>query len=237
MRRAAGLVVFALLVAGVGVTEALTPDPQHVLLVGDSILRSSGPALSRQLGEDWRVHNEAVNGSGLLTPDVFDWAEQLDEQLVRVDPDVVVVGFIGNYTSDPTRFWRTAAGEVIESVDDPAFAPAWGRATDEALTRIAETDARVVLVLPPPLATPQLQAVEDAIRAEYVRLARTWPFVQVVDAAEAVGGPSGEWVATRETVGGDVLPVRTGDTVHLAPHGQRLYARELVPAIRRGERG
>ena len=51
----------------------MPPPPLDVLLVGDSIMKSTGPALAHQLGSRYRVHNEGVNGSGLLTPDVFDW--------------------------------------------------------------------------------------------------------------------------------------------------------------------
>jgi hypothetical protein len=50
--RVFGLVVLGLLALGVGVGEALTPSTEHVLLVGDSIMRQTGPALSRQLGDD-----------------------------------------------------------------------------------------------------------------------------------------------------------------------------------------
>ena len=77
MTRVVGLVVLGLLAVGVGVGEALTPSTEHVLLVGDSIMRQTGPALTRQLGDEYTVHNEGVNGSGLLTPAVFDWADQL----------------------------------------------------------------------------------------------------------------------------------------------------------------
>ena len=140
--RVAGLVVLGLLAVGVGVGEALTPGTEHVLLVGDSIMRQTGPALTRQLGDEYTVHNEGVNGSGLLTPRFFDWADQLEQDLVRTDPDVVVMLFIGNYTDDPAEFWTTPEGEVIRSVGAPHFAREWGRQVDAAMAAIAETGAR-----------------------------------------------------------------------------------------------
>ncbi len=232
MTRVVGLVVLGLLAVGVGVGEALTPSTEHVLLVGDSIMRQTGPALTRQLGDEYTVHNEGVNGSGLLTPAVFDWADQLEQDLVRTDPDVVVMLFIGNYTDDPDELWTTAAGEVVDSVHRPAFAREWGRQVDAAMAAIAESGARVVLVLPPPMVTGELQAVVDALRAEYERVAADWDFVTLADAARAVGGENGQWVATLPDGAGIERPVRVPDTVHLAVHGQRLVAREIATTIR-----
>ncbi len=233
MTRVVGFVVLGLLAMGVGVGEALTPSPEHLLLVGDSIMRQTGPALTRQLGDGSTVQNEAVNGSGLLTPAFFDWEDQLEESLVRTDPDVVVMLFIGNYTDDPAEFWAIPDGEPIRSVQAPGFASAWGRQVDEAMTAIAESGARVVLVLPPPMVTPELQAVVDALRAEYEQVAVDRDFVTLADAAEAVGGENGEWVAELPAGDGSMRPVRVADTVHLADHGQRLVAREILQAIRR----
>jgi hypothetical protein len=232
VRRAAALAALALLAVGVGVVEALTPSTEHVLLVGDSIMRQAGPSLERQLGDGWTVHNEGVNGSGLLTPGFYDWPDHLEQDLARTDPDVVVFLMIGNYTDDPGQFWTTADGQTIRDVGSAAFAREWGRQADAAMAEIAETGARVVLVLPPPMAVPEIQAVTVALRAEYRRVARDWPFVRLVDAARALGGPDGEWVAEKPAGDGSVLPIRTADTVHLAPHGQRLLAREIVPAVR-----
>ncbi len=231
MRRAGGLAVLALLAVGVGVGQAMTPADQHVLLVGDSIMRQTGPSLAHQLGDDWSVHNEGVNGSGLLTPGFFDWPDHLEQDLQRTDPDVVVVLFIGNYTDDPGAFWHTAEGREVRDIGSAAFAREWGREADRAIATIAESDARVVLVLPPPMPNGPLQDVVDALRAEYERVAERWDIVRLADAASALGGPDGEWVGFKQTSGGETLPVGVGDGVHLAPFGQRLLAREIIPEI------
>lgn len=232
MIRVVGLVVLGLLVLGVVVGEALTPSTGQVLLVGDSIMRQTGPDLTRQLGDEYTVDNQGVNGSGLLTPAFFDWEDQLEESLVRTDPDVVVILFIGNYTDDPAELWVSVDGERVANVNSPAFAREWGRQVDEVMATIAESGARVVLVLPPPMATSELQAVVDALRAEYERVATAWDFVTLADAAAAVGGENGEWVAELPAGDGSLRPVRVPDTVHLADHGQRLVAREIAPVVR-----
>ena len=98
--------------------------------------------------------------------------------------------------------------------------------------RAISTGADVVLVLPPPMISARVQRVTDRLRAEYQAIADRHPEVTLVDAATAVGGPDGEWVATRQTAAGIPAPVRVADTVHLADHGQALVAHEIRLGIR-----
>jgi len=191
------------------------PGPEHVLLVGDSILRQTGPALADELGEGYAVRNVAVNGSGLLTPAVVDWPARLEQELALVTPDLVVLSFIGNYTDDPAELWVDEAGHTITSVEDPALPPAWGRQTDALLAAIAPTGAEVVLVLPPTVPVPALQAVVDRLRAEYERAAARWPFVRVVDAAAALTSPAD----------------RAADAVHLSDRGEQRLAAAVAAAV------
>lgn len=217
-------------------TEAATPEAagvQDVLLVGDSIMNSTGPSLAFQLGNGYRVHNEGRNGSGLLTPQVFDWRSHLRASLSQVDPDVVVMLMIGNYTATPSQFWRTPAGVPIPDVYDPAFARAWGRQADRMVTTMLASGAQVVLVLPPPMISPRVQQVTDRLRNEYRSVARRHPGVILADATRAVGGPNGEWVATKPSPRGGTGLVRTADTVHLETLGQYLVAEEIRLAITR----
>ena len=81
-------------------------------------------------------------------------------------------------------------------------------------------------MLPPPMISARVQTVTDRLRAQYLALASRHPEVTLADATTAVGGPNGEWVATRPTASGGSAPVRAADTVHLALHGQGLVARE-----------
>jgi hypothetical protein len=222
--------------AQVATEPAPPPGPLRVLLVGDSIMRQTGPALARQLGARFVVHNEAVNGSGLLTPALFDWPVHLRQTLRSFQPDIVVMTFIGNYTADPAQRWHTTDGHTVPDIYAPSFSQAWGHQADLAVAQMVDAGAEVVLVLPPPMISPRIQAVTDRLRAEYQQVAARWPHVTLVDAADAVGGPNGGWVPSRPTASGQEEPVRTGDTVHLAPHGQSLLAREVRMAIQGSRR-
>jgi hypothetical protein len=224
--------VLALLAGGVAMGEAISPSTEHVLLIGDSILRQTGPALGDELGDGYTVHNEAVNGSGLLTPDVYDWLERAPELLAQTDPDVVVVEFLGNYTDDPSEFWRTGDGHVIRSVSDPQFAPEFGEQARRLMQHIARSDAAVVWVLPPPMATDELQGVVDALTEQFLALQERFPGITYVDADDALAGPDGGYAA-RLPVNGRLRPIRTGDGVHLTLAGQRLLADLIGRAVTR----
>lgn len=214
-------------------TEAAPATIQDILLVGDSIMKSTGPALDRQLGSRYRVHNEGQNGSGLLTPQVFNWPAHLQSSLRRFDPDVVVMRMIGNYTDVRSQLWSTPQGVRIPDVYAPAFAREWGLQADRMVTTMIRSGAEVVLVLPPPMISPRVQTVTDRLRAEYRAVAARHPEVTLVDATTAVGGRNGEWVPTKPTANGGSAFVRTADTVHLAAHGQDLVAREVRLGIGR----
>jgi hypothetical protein len=198
-------------IAGAATTVA---RPTRVLLVGDSILRQTGPALASRLGEDFRVRNAAVNGSGLLTPQVVDWPRRLTTNLARTRPEVVVFAFIGNYTGDPDGLWMKEDGGRVDTIQSDTFGPEWGRETDAAMAAIGAVGAEVVLVLPPPMPVPALQMVVDTLRAEYEQVAERWPFVHLVDGNAALGGPGGAWSAA----------TRAWDGVHLSEVGERLLA-------------
>lgn len=233
MRWRGGLVLLALLAAGTGVGEALTPPTEHVLLVGDSIMNLTGPALDQRLGDDYTVHNAGVNGSGLLTPGFYDWPEHLAEELARTDPDVVVVLFIGNYTDEPDQYWRRPDGTAIQDKASEAFARAWAEQAEAFMEQLAATDAEVIWVLPPPMAVTDAEVVVEHLRRVDQELAERWPQVHLVDGRAALDGPDGEWVAELPVNGGPPRPVRTPDTVHLTAAGQTLMAQAIAPVVRR----
>jgi hypothetical protein len=140
--------------------------------------------------------------------------------------------FIGNYTADPAQLWVAEDGRRVPDVFARSFATEWGRQAELAAGQVIDAGAELVLVLPPPMISPRVQVVTDRLRAEYQRVAAHWPGqVTLVDAAVALGGPGGGWVAARRTPAGRLAPVRTADTVHLAPFGQQLEARAVRQAL------
>ena len=192
---------------------------REVLLVGDSILRQTGPSLQEELGRD-DVRNEAVNGSGLITPSVFDWQAAVPE-LLEGDPDVVVVLFIGNHTDEDVPL--DPDGDPIEK-GSPEFFAAWGEAAEQLAVTLVEAGVEIRWVLPPPMLDPANQAVADGLAEQYRAVAERDPEVVLVDASEVLADADGRFLAQVD-VGGQTVPLRAGDGVHLDEAGaQRLAA-------------
>src|SRR5262249_13340211 len=140
---------------------------QDVLLIGDSIMNQSGDFVAAQLRkeqqlDDVKVEKDAVNGSGLMTPHVYDWDSQIDELVNAPPPKVVVLLFTGN--SSDTDLFVGSDGTPIPNDYGTAFFDEWGRQA-ETITRSLQQKGIVVdWVLPPPLYGDEGKRREDAMR-------------------------------------------------------------------------
>ncbi|MDZ7732007.1 MAG: hypothetical protein U5R31_01880 [Acidimicrobiia bacterium] len=201
-------------------------DTTDVLLIGDSIMAQSGEFVDEELEEHEglggvSVRNEGVNGSGLLTPDLFDWHEQAELLVGWLEPEIVVILFVGNYSlEDP---YVTDDGEPIEGYTE-LFFETWGEEA-RRLTDIARAGgAEVFWVQPPPMAggtgghrAEELRDVyEEVVEAENTGL---------VDGGTALGDPGRQFTWELPGEGGEPQTVRTPDGVHLhrarCPHPRR----------------
>jgi len=91
------------LAAAVPPLRVATPaDPLRVLVVGDSLGLSFGQSLATKLDATGvaRTTVDAREGTGLARPDAFDWSAQLESDINRVHPEVVVASFGGNDDQD-----------------------------------------------------------------------------------------------------------------------------------------
>ncbi|MEO6467722.1 MAG: DUF459 domain-containing protein [Acidimicrobiia bacterium] len=78
---------------GVAPRRALTPaDPLRLWIAGDSLAGSIGPSLGELTANTGVVQPQYDSriSSGLLTPDFYDWPKHAEQQLARLDPEVVV---------------------------------------------------------------------------------------------------------------------------------------------------
>jgi hypothetical protein len=218
VRRRLDLLALLLVVAALAAAVSACGEdgPRRVLLVGDSVMSQTGPALARALPDD-DVRNEAVSGSGLLTPDYVDWPTELRRLLERFDPDVVVFLFVGNFDLGTGETFTTADGGTISTREDPAFDRAWRVQAHRMTERAEDAGAEVVWVLPPPMQGRDDQAVVEGLRSAYEEVVDEVGGT-LVDANEVLADDEGRFIGTDE----EGTPVRVPDGVHLAPHGARL---------------
>jgi len=230
--RGLGALAVLLLVTGVLTTGCGLFDKKvDVLLIGDSIMNQSGLFAEAYLIEEPGVgkastHVEAVNGSGLLTPSIYDWQTKARDLIETYQPKVVVVLFIGNYTD--TDLWKGPDGTPIPNDYSAAFFAEWGKQAEKLNTTLSSGGAQVDWVLPPPLATDEGKRRQVGMHDTYVELQKRVPAIATIDAVQSLGGSSGEWVWRRPGVDGGEVTVRQGDTVHLTDDGGRLLAKDMA---------
>ncbi len=208
-------------------------EPVQVLLIGDSIMNQSGLFLEGALadrtgGIPIEVHNKGVNGSGLLTPQLYDWQAEAGRLVEEIQPDVVVVLFVGNYTA--TELYVNEAGlEVVGYTDQ--FFESWEREARELQQTIAVSGADIYWVNPPPMLKEEGEQRVVEFRMIHRRIAEDWTGTVLIDGTEALSTGEGgyAWELPDET--GRLEQVRTIDSVHLTRHGAQLLAAEMARQI------
>lgn len=175
--------------------------------------------------EDVKVHAEAVNGTGLLTPRLYDWQDKAKELIDTYRPKIVVVLFVGNYTD--TDLFTGADGQPIANDYGLPFYAEWGRQADKLTTTLQSRGARVYWVLPPPFLSDEGARRNTLMRQTYIDLAKARPGVGLVDGRQALGGPQGEYEWKLPGADGKPVTVRQGDSLHLTEEGGDLMARKI----------
>lgn len=226
-----GSLVIALVIALLPACVSSDPrPPRRVLLVGDSIMNQVAERIRRMPRADRDVRNEAVNGSGLLSPADFDWVAHLERVLGAYDPDVVAFLFIGNYPRGPAGGYAPDDGPVIRHKGSRRFFAAW-QSQAEAMTRMAAEDAEVLWVLPPPMRAPADQRVVDGLREAYSDIADEVEGTRTVDAYDVLATEGGGFDPLAPGPGEGQARLRRTDGVHLAPLGARRLAILVDEAI------
>ncbi len=246
LRRNRGVVLLAagvvtIVVAMIGAAAlALTGSPSgseeppvRVLLVGDSIMNQAGLYLEEALEarpgvEDVEVVNEARNGTGLLTPQVFDWKGAAPDLIATTEPDVIIVLFVGNYAS--TDLWVNQGGVEVEGYT-PQFFQAWEGEARALHRLLAESGADVYWVNPPPMLGEEGEYRVREFRQINRRLAEDFTGVVLIDGTDALSDGEGGYAF--ELPGEDGIPeqVRSLDSVHLTPAGAERLADELARQV------
>src|SRR5829696_3954851 len=168
-------------------------EPVRVLLLGDSIMNQAGgfvEASREQDGEvgDVETRNEGRNGTGLLTPDVFDWQSAAARYVDEFRPDVIVVLFVGNYTSDD--LWVNEGGVPVEGYTDEWF-DAWeGQARRLQETMVA-SGADIYWVNPPPMLADEGERRVTYFRQIHRRIAEDWTDTVLIDGTDVLSDDDG----------------------------------------------
>ncbi|MDO9020691.1 MAG: acyltransferase family protein [Deltaproteobacteria bacterium] len=211
-----------------------TPPLKRVLFMGDSILHSMFPTLSRRLeGAGVRTRLLGAPGQTLMTHRSA-WLLDLAHAVGTFDPDVVVLeSCCGAWPTDEPV--NGADGRPIDP-DSPAFYARWRMEAIRAISIASARGAAVLWVLAPPA---------RASRA-YVSMERRIPRVNEVYASLSTCGrgvgfadwrglsnPDGAFSESLRNREGEVVRVRTPDGLHLAAAGIDALTAVTLLAVRR----
>jgi hypothetical protein len=224
--------------AGLGLVLTLDDSeaeaaPVRVLLVGDSIMKQAGDELesaleAREGVEVVDVRNEGRNGTGLLTPHVYDWQTEAPTLIEEYQPDVVVVLFVGNYTSE--NLWVSEGGVEVEGYTDVWF-DEWEKQARELQSSLISSGADIYWVNPPPMIEEEGLRRVTQFRLIHRRIAEDWTDTVLIDGTDVLSDDEGNYASELPNEDGVVEQVRSLDSVHLTEAGSRLLAEEIARQI------
>jgi hypothetical protein len=226
--------------AGAGLFFVVTQDdseaqggPVRVLLIGDSIMNQAGVYVEEMLEEDDGVHdvdvrNEGRNGTGLLTPDVFDWQAAARHYVAEFRPDVVVVLFVGNYTSK--NLWVNDGGVPVVGYTDEWF-DEWEGQARELQETLVSTGADIYWVNPPPMLAEEGERRVTHFREIHRRIAEDWTDTVLIDGTDVLSDDKGNYAFELPDENGVFEQMRTIDSVHLTSAGAQVLAREIARQV------
>lgn len=232
--RVLGAIMLLTIVTGLS-SCSLFDKRVDVLLIGDSIMNQSGPFLESMLRtqpalSDAKVHVKAVNGSGLLTPGVFDWSTEAVALAEEYDPDITVVLFVGNYTN--TDWWLDDTGAPVPGDYGPVFYEEWGEEASSLTSAVQATGSQVYWVLPPPFYGDEGLRRQELLRETYVQMARAMPGVGLIDGRSPLSTGTGQFTWKLPSIDtGEEVAVRQSDSLHLTPDGGKLLSRQISQEI------
>ncbi len=202
-------------------------DPLRVLIVGDSLGLDMGSALQYDLAATGVVSAslDARESTGLTRPDYFDWPAELQTDLNKVDPQVVVVMMGANDAQD-----------FLGPPDVPYTSPQWNtmysQRASQFMQRAESGGATVIWIGMPPMQNPGLSAqMSDIDTVDQTAAARQTPPVHFLSTWTVLGTPQGSYTAFITNAAGQVVNIRTPDGTHLTPGGSQVAAQLAVSEL------
>lgn len=223
----AALAAVVVIVLGLGAVVIVLTSHRKVLLIGDSIMQSAGPAATGELQrQGFQVQVAAYFGTGLLDTR-FDWLALMRRLVSQYHPDIVVVEFVGNYGTFGTR---PGIADMT-----PQFYAAWAVAAQQATDILSSDHAQVYWVLGPPMAKQAMEQKLTALDMIYMALqAPRSPAHRplFVDEVKPFVDAQGRYQASTVGPDGGQVPLRLPDGLHLAaPTGTQRFADAITAAI------
>ena len=202
--------------------------PQTVLFAGDSIMEELGPVLAQMLAgrKSLKLVQAGRSSTGLCRPDFYDWPKAM-RSLMRAEQPRTVVICIG--TNDDQTV--SDAG-VRHQFISPRWQQAYRHKVEEIINIVEEYGGASIWVSPPIMGPDALRPRVFAIR-EVIRQACENRNVPFIDIWPTLADANGNFQYSLIAPGGKTVTLRTRDGVHIAPAGNKILAKAVLPHLER----
>ena len=203
--------------------------PLKVWMGGDSLMGTISEQVQGMVGGDnrYRFTTDVQVATGLVRPDVLDWAAELTAQMDAVDPDVVVLSFGGN-DDQPLH----GSGDVYYSLFTPEWQAEYAHRVGIMLDIASKGGARTVVWLGLPAERPEnLDGAKEAMNAAAQSEVAKRAHAVYVPLGPALAGPDGGYTDDLTLADGSVIRARSPDGVHLTEEGAAIVAPAILDAF------
>jgi hypothetical protein len=204
--------------------------PLTVLAIGDSIGIDIGLGLQRVMGNTgyFKVIVDGKISTGLARPDFFNWPAQLQLDIERHNPDIVVALFGLN----DNQGMRNASGALV-TFSRPWF-DEYARRVDRMLELGTSGGRRMVWAGGPIVSDAHLRHDMNELNGSYRKQVRLYPRAVYFDTWKATSSAGGSYTGFLTDANGNHFEARSGDGNHFTNAGEDYVARILYRMIRTG---
>jgi uncharacterized protein len=201
-------------------------DPLRVLVVGDSLGIDLGGPLVNDLASTGVVQAtlDGKESTGLTRPDYFNWPAELQADIAKINPQVVVV-MIG--ANDPQDF----PGPPDVPFGNAQWNAMYTQRVNAFMQEATSTGASVIWVGMPPMQNGQLSSEMNVLNGIVASQAATVPNVTYVSAWTVLGSPPGTF-STYLLVNGQNVLAREPDGTHVTAAGGDLLSQAVLATMR-----
>ncbi len=200
--------------------------PQTVLFAGDSIMEELGPALAQMLAgkKTLKLVQAGRSSTGLCRPDFYDWPKAMRALMRSEHPRTVVICIGAN--DDQT----VADAGVRHQFISPRWQVAYRHKVEELINIIEEYGGISIWVSPPIMGPDTLRPRVFAIK-EVIRQTCESKNVPFIDIWPTLADTEGNFQYSFIAPGGKTIKLRTRDGVHIAPEGNKILAKTVLPYL------
>jgi len=197
-----------------------------VLVIGDSLGIDLGDGLVNDLADTGvvRATLDGQVGTGLTRPDYYNWPAELQTDLTRYTPNVVVIMVGANDGQD-------FPGPPDVPFGSTAWSAEYEQRVGSFMQEAASRHASVIWVGMPPMQDPALSAKMTTLNAIYQAEAAKVPGVTFLSSSTVLGTPTGQFTAYL-TYKGQNVDVREPDGTHIAPGGAEVLSQAVLSTMR-----